>query len=87
MIKFIETKTPIKICDIGASPKDKTKFIEELFISTNSTLIGFEPNNDEFEKQRYKIMREYLGADDIRRLQLEKIKESNSINSQSFCTN
>ena len=50
MIKFIETKTPIKICDIGASPKDKTKFIEELFISTNSTLIGFEPNNDEFEK-------------------------------------
>lgn len=50
MIKFIENKTPIKICDIGASPKDKTKFIEELFISTNSTLIGFEPNNDEFEK-------------------------------------
>ena len=50
MIKFIENKTPIKICDIGASPKDKTKFIEELFNSTNSTLIGFEPNNDEFEK-------------------------------------
>ena len=50
MIKFIETKTPIKICDIGASLKDKTKFIEELFISTNSTLIGFEPNNDEFKK-------------------------------------
>ena len=50
MIKFIETETPIQICDIGASPKDKTKFLEELFMSTNSTLIGFEPNNNEFEK-------------------------------------
>ena len=35
---------------IFASSKDKTKFLEELFINTNSTLIGFEPNNDEFEK-------------------------------------
>ena len=50
MIEFIKTKTPIQICDIGASSKDKTKFLEELFINTNSTLIGFEPNNDEFEK-------------------------------------
>ena len=26
MIEFIKTKTPIQICDIGASSKDKTKF-------------------------------------------------------------
>ena len=50
MIEFIKTKTPIQICDIGASSKDNTKFLEELFINTNSTLIGFEPNNDQFEK-------------------------------------
>ena len=50
MIEFIKSKTPIQICDIGASPKDKTEFIEELFMNTNSTIGGFEPNNDEFEK-------------------------------------
>ena len=54
---------------------------------TGKTEFFIGMDNDEFEKQKYKIMREYLGADDIRRLQLEKIKESNSINSQSFCTN
>ena len=32
MIEFIKSKTPIQICDIGASSKDKTEFIEELFI-------------------------------------------------------
>ena len=50
MINFIQTETPIQICDIGASPIDKTDFIEELLINTNSKLIGFEPNDDEFQK-------------------------------------
>ena len=50
MINFIQTETPIQICDIGASPIDKTDFIDELFINTNSKLIGFEPNNNEFQK-------------------------------------
>ena len=44
-------------------------------------------NSDEFEKQEYENMRKYLGADDIKRLQLEKIKESNSVNSYDFCSN
>ena len=50
MINFIEPETPIQICDIGASPIDKTDFIENLLINTNSKLIGFEPNNNEFQK-------------------------------------
>ena len=50
MINFIQSETPIQICDIGASPIDKTDFIEELLINTNSKLIGFEPNNNEFQK-------------------------------------
>ena len=50
MINFIEPETPIQICDIGASPVDKTDFIEELLMNTNSKLIGFEPNNNEFRK-------------------------------------
>ena len=50
MIDFIKSKNPIQICDIGASPVDKTDFIEELLMNTNSNLIGFEPNNNEFEK-------------------------------------
>ena len=50
MINFIKSETPIQICDIGASPIDKTDFIEELLINTNSNLIGFEPNNNEFRK-------------------------------------
>ena len=57
MIEFIKSKTPIQICDIGASPKDKTEFIEELFMNTNSTIVGFEPNNDEFEKlEKFEIL-------------------------------
>ena len=44
-------------------------------------------SSDEFERQEYEIMKKYLGIDDIKRLQLERIKESNSINSQSFCSN
>ena len=50
MINFIKSETPIQICDIGASPVDKTDFIEELLTNTNSKLIGFEPNNNEFQK-------------------------------------
>ena len=50
MINFIKNDTPITICDIGASSIDKTEFIDELFNNTNSKLIGFEPNEEEFNK-------------------------------------
>ena len=50
MIKFIKNTTPISICDIGASPIDKTDFIENLFENCDSEIIGFEPNIDEFKK-------------------------------------
>ena len=50
MINFIKNDTPITICDIGASSIDKTEFIDELFNNTNSELIGFEPNEEEFNK-------------------------------------
>jgi len=48
--KLIVNKTPITICDIGASPVDPTPFIDELLDNTNSVLYGFEPNEDEFKK-------------------------------------
>ena len=41
---------------------------------------------DEFQKQEYEIMKKYLGIDDIKRLQLEKIKQSNSVNLHKFCS-
>ena len=50
MINFIKNNSPIIICDIGASPIDKTEFIDELFNNTNSKLIGFEPIEEEFNK-------------------------------------
>ena len=50
MIDFIKNNSPIIICDIGAAPIDKTEFIDELFNNTNSKLIGFEPNEEEFTK-------------------------------------
>jgi len=50
MINFIKNNSPIIICDIGASSIDKTEFIDELFNNTNSKLIGFEPNEEEFNK-------------------------------------
>jgi FkbM family methyltransferase len=50
MINFIKTDGPIQVCDIGASPIDKTDFIEELILNTNSKLIGFEPNVNEYKK-------------------------------------
>ncbi len=47
---FLKNKKPIIICDIGASPVDKTNFIDELFNNTFCKIIGFEPNTAEFEK-------------------------------------
>ena len=43
MIDFINNKSPIYICDIGASPIDKTDFIDDLYNNSNSKIIGFEP--------------------------------------------
>jgi len=50
MINFIKNESSIIICDIGASPIDKTEFIDELYNNSNSKIIGFEPNKDEFNK-------------------------------------
>ena len=50
MIDFLKINNPIQICDIGASPVDETNFIEELLDNTDSRLIGFEPNENEFQK-------------------------------------
>ena len=49
-MNFINIEKPIQICDIGCGPADKTEFIESLFNNTNSKIIGFEPNEDEFKK-------------------------------------
>ena len=43
-------------------------------------------SSEEFQEQEYEIMRKYLGAEDIKRLQLEKIKQSNSVNLHKFCS-
>ena len=53
-MKFINNKTKINIFDIGASPCDPTKYIEELLENTNSHLYGFEPNEDEYNKLKHK---------------------------------
>ena len=50
MNRLINTKEPIVVCDIGASPVDATHFIDDLINNTNSILYGFEPNEDEFKK-------------------------------------
>ena len=50
MLRIINTKEPIVVCDIGASPVDATPFIDDLINNTNSILYGFEPNEDEFKK-------------------------------------
>ena len=47
---FIKDYSKINICDIGSSPCNKTPFIDVLFENTNSKIIGFEPNIDEFNK-------------------------------------
>ena len=49
-MEFIKNYSSINICDIGASPVDRTEFIETLLNNTNSKIIGFEPNIDEFNK-------------------------------------
>ncbi len=49
-MNFLKNKKPITICDIGASPIDKTNFIDDLFNNTFCKIIGFEPNKSEFEK-------------------------------------
>ena len=59
LMKFIQTTTPIQICDIGASPIDKTEFIEILLDKTNSNIIGFKPNKDEFIKLEQSSKKEF----------------------------
>ena len=54
MLDFIKNNSPLIICDIGASPIDKTKFIDELFNETFSQIIGFEPNKKEYDKLKTK---------------------------------
>ena len=49
-MNFLKNKKPVIICDIGASPVDKTNFIDNLFDNTFCRIIGFEPNKAEFEK-------------------------------------
>ena len=76
---------------------EKGKFVAYIFYGIpkesmqESTLTGkaeffIRMSSDEFQEQEYEIMRKYLGADDIKRLQLEKIKQSNSVNSHKFCS-
>ena len=50
MIDFIRNTSPIYICDIGASPIDKTDFIDDLYNNSNCKIIGFEPNTEEYNK-------------------------------------
>ena len=50
MIDFISNTSPIYICDIGASPIDKTDFIDDLYNNSNCKIIGFEPNTEEYNK-------------------------------------
>jgi len=59
-MEFIKTINPIEICDIGASPIDKTKFIDNLMDNTNSYLYGFEPNKDEFIKLKNEKNKKYF---------------------------
>ena len=47
---FIKDYSDINICDIGASPCDRTPFIDALLENTNSKITGFEPNIEEFKK-------------------------------------
>ena len=57
---FIRNLEPIIICDIGASPIDKTEFIEKLFNNSNSKIIGFEPNIDQFNKLKKTDRKKYF---------------------------
>ena len=63
-------------------PKESMQ--NSMFTGKSEFFIGI--SSDEFEKQEYENMRKYLGVDDIKQLQLEKINESNSINVNDFCS-
>ena len=58
-MKFIKNISPIIICDIGSSRVDETVFLDNLFKNTNSKLIGFEPNIDEFKKLENSSKKKY----------------------------
>tara|TARA_B100001996_G_C18542415_1_gene547442 strand:- start:3 stop:833 length:831 start_codon:yes stop_codon:yes gene_type:complete len=58
-MNFIKNIEPITICDIGASPINKTEFIEDLFNNSNSQIIGFEPNVEEFKKLKETPRKKY----------------------------
>ena len=47
---FIKNYSTINICDIGCGPSQKTLFIDALLKNTNSNLVGFEANIDEYKK-------------------------------------
>ena len=57
---FIKNLEPIVICDIGASPINKTEFIDKLFNNSNSKIIGFEPNIDQFNKLKETDRKKYF---------------------------
>ena len=58
--KLIINKTPLVICDIGASPVDPTPFIDELLKNVDCLLYGFEPNKEEFKKLNSTKKRKYF---------------------------
>ena len=60
MLGIINTKEPIAVCDIGASPCEATPFIDDLINNTNSILYGFEPNEDEFKKLNQTERKKYF---------------------------
>ena len=49
-MQFININKPIQICDIGANPIDETGFIDNLFKYTKCQLVGFEPDEEYFQK-------------------------------------
>ena len=57
---LINNKTPLVICDVGASPVDPTLFIDELFKKVNCFLYGFEPNENEFKKLNSSDKKKYF---------------------------
>ena len=65
MLDFIKNKSPLIICDIGASPIDKTNFIDELYNETYSQIIGFEPNREEYNKARNFLPIVEIGATEL----------------------
>jgi len=60
VFEIINTKEPIIVCDIGASPVEPTSFIDDLINNTNAILYGFEPNEDEFKKLNQTERKKYF---------------------------